>query len=709
MFFAFFAVTYASLVQQQLSEHPATKVITMLQGLQEQIKEEGQEETHLYGKFTYWCSETIKDKEKSIKEYEETISVATSTIQALTEDIAALESELTALEGELEKDSASKETMQKERDDANVLYMDNKGDLEMTIDAVGQAITALEASKPSMFLQQDWRKAPAVQKAGLLSAFSADNKVVAKLLKASQEQPGDPNADKFEERTGREETYSFKGGDVIEMLKTLKLQFEDQLKDLNTAEAKATSAHKLADAAKEDEIESGGRAKDTKTEVKGAKGSDLSSAESTLSEATSARDADQTVLDETKQLCHERKEEYERRSKTRADEIEAMGKAIEILSKVTGVRTPESKGITLLQVAKKISDPKAQIVNLLRKAGNTKQTAALAKLADKIAALGKNGQTPGSGTFDQIKNMIQKMIFHLMAEQKDEDDHKNWCDKELDTTAKMLEDKETKRDTLQASIDVLTQEIADLGVKIKENTEAVATMQTEIAEETAEREAEKAENTATIKDAQQAQTAVSQAIAVLSEFYKGTGMMEKESWELNQMHANVRRVKAAPGETELPEPNPELFESPYKGSSEGAGVVGMLEGIAENFALMETNAKADETEQSDEFEKWMTDTKIAISEKQKDTEMKTARMERQKEKLVSKTDDFSHNKKELEATVQYEADLQHACVDGDSTYEDRKAARTKEIEALKEAQDILEKAFDEPAEEGPAEEAPPAF
>ena len=38
-------------------------------------------------------------------------------------------------------------------------------------------------------------------------------------------------------------------------------------------------------------------------------------------------------------------------------------------------------------------------------------------------------------------------------------------------------------------------------------------------------------------------------------------------------------------------------------------------------------------------------------------------------------------------------------MDGDSTYEDRKAARTKEIEALKEAQDILEKAFDEPAEE----------
>ena len=36
-------------------------------------------------------------------------------------------------------------------------------------------------------------------------------------------------------------------------------------------------------------------------------------------------------------------------------------------------------------------------------------------------------------------------------------------------------------------------------------------------------------------------------------------MVEKEAWELNQMHAHVRRIKAAPGETA--EPEPELFES----------------------------------------------------------------------------------------------------------------------------------------------------
>ena len=45
-------------------DHPATKIISMIQKLQEQVKEEGAEDTHVYGKFTYWCDETIKEKNK---------------------------------------------------------------------------------------------------------------------------------------------------------------------------------------------------------------------------------------------------------------------------------------------------------------------------------------------------------------------------------------------------------------------------------------------------------------------------------------------------------------------------------------------------------------------------------------------------------------------------------------------------------------------
>jgi len=356
---------------------------------------------------------------------------------------------------------------------------------------------------------------------------------------------------------------------------------------------------------------------------------------------------------------------------------------------VTGVRAPEDKGVTFLQ---KVDDPSAKIVNLLRQAASKSKAKELTKLADRIAAL--STQTPGSGVFDQIKNMIEKMIFHLMSEQKDEDDHKNWCDKETDQTTKMKEDKEGKRDELQASIDQLTAEIESLSNSIKENSVFIADTEAEIEQATTQRNEEKTENAATIKDAQEAQTAVSQAIAVLEDFYKSTGEVEKEAWEFTQLKA-VRRHRS--------EPEPELWtggeEGAYTGTSGGADVIGLLTNIATDFASMEAAARADETTQQNEYDEWLTSAQIDKSQKQKDSEMKEARKQRLGEKLEAKTADFNHNKKELEATVQYESDLQHACVDGDSTYEDRKAARTQEIEALREAQKILEDAFKEPAEE----------
>merc|ERR1719262_1610525 len=151
-----------------------------------------------------------------------------------------------------------------------------------------------------------------------------------------------------------------------------------------------------------------------------------------------------------------------------------MEEAVEVLEKVTGVRTPESKGISLIQLnAQKYpkGDVRKAVVNLLKKAGNTKATHALAKLADKIEAL---KQTPGSEVFDQIKNMIQKMIFHLMSEQKDEDDHEAWCAKELDQTKKMEDDKKDRKLKFQADIDQLNAEITSLSNSISQCDQNVA-------------------------------------------------------------------------------------------------------------------------------------------------------------------------------------------------------------------------------------------
>merc|ERR1719478_1486073 len=132
---------------------------------------------------------------------------------------------------------------------------------------------------------------------------------------------------------GGTRTYDFKSGGVIEILKQLRTKFEDELEEANKAETAADSAWKLADAA--------------------------------------ARDAATAVLTDTEATCRTRASEFEDRMKTRAGETEAMDQAIEILGKIVHTRTKGDQ-FSLAQTVsflQKSNDPRAKIVNLLRKAG----------------------------------------------------------------------------------------------------------------------------------------------------------------------------------------------------------------------------------------------------------------------------------------------------------------------------------------------------
>merc|ERR1719174_2104635 len=121
--------------------------------------------------------------------------------------------------------------------------------------------------------------------------------------------------------------------------------------------------------------------------------------------------------------------------------------------------------------------------------------------------------------FSKVKKMIKDLIVRLMEEANEEAEHKGWCDVELSTNAKTRKDKTMTVETLHAEIDELETSIAALTEQIAELTKAVAELGAAMAKATEIRAAEKAKNTETIKDAQDAQTAIAQALVVLKEFY----------------------------------------------------------------------------------------------------------------------------------------------------------------------------------------------
>merc|ERR1719253_140028 len=169
--------------------------------------------------------------------------------------------------------------------------------------------------------------------------------------------------------------------------------------------------------------------------------------------------------------------------------------------------------------------------------------------------------------------MIKDLIVRLMEEANEEAEHKGWCDTELSTNEQTRKEKTAAVETLHAEIDELKASIAKLTQEITDLTKEIADSDAAVAKATEIRQKEKEENTVTIKDSQDAQTAVAQAVAVLKEFY------EKAAEATSFVQA------------------PEIFDSPYTGmQSEHGGVVGMLEVIQSDFARLETDTKAAEAE-----------------------------------------------------------------------------------------------------------------
>merc|ERR1719172_344790 len=305
-------------------------------------------------------------------------------------------------------------------------------------------------------------------------------------------------------------------------------------------------------------------------------------------------------------------------------------------------------------------------MNLLKQVATKAHSKALEKLASEIATY--------DGPFDKIKQMIQKMIFRLMAEQKDEDDHKNWCDLELEKTNSSKINKEDKIEALSAKIDDAQATIQKLLEDIKAANEMIADIDAHVAEGTEIREIGKKENALALADAESAQKAVANAVSVLRDFYKNSGEVPKEPWEFLQ------------GPVELPE-NPATWDSSYTGvadpTAQPDGIISVMEEVASDFAKMEAETKAQEEADQKAYDDEMSELAIEKATRKKESKRLT-------DKVEAMTKTKKHVGDELYATEQYMKDLQPACVNGDSTYEDRKAARSKEIDALQQAQGILE-------------------
>merc|ERR1719272_2162208 len=155
-----------------------------------------------------------------------------------------------------------------------------------------------------------------------------------------------------------------------------------------------------------------------------------------------------------------------------------------------------------------------QVVQILKSLGSVAHSFAFSQMASMAS----------SDPFVKIRGLIEDMISKLVKEAEEEATQKAFCDAEMGKSKTSQDEKTATLGKLSARIDGATSTIA-------ENTEAIRTLEAEVAEidraqaeATAIRTKEHDDYSQASKDFKDSAEAVAKAIEVLKNFYEGSFM-----------------------------------------------------------------------------------------------------------------------------------------------------------------------------------------
>merc|ERR1719214_118155 len=660
---ALLLVVGGSALNERSKVTPIQKVLTLMEELKAKgIKEKNAEETR-FSAFAQWCQNTKKAKNGEIDAGNQKIE----TLNAEIEKARVLISQLTDRILELEEDVGR---WKKDQKSASTVREAERADFTATVTDYTESIDAVAGATSVLKKQAYDRKQAALIQSSLIQVRSlklvpaASKKALTSFLQQAPE---------LDVSAPEANAYEFQSGGVVDMLEKLNDEFSQKKTELEKDELAAQQAFEQIFQQLADNIENAEFEIAKKTKHRAQTEEAKAEAEGDLAQTTADRDEDQKYLDDTVALCTQKTSDFESRQKLRGEELEAISKAIDIISSQAVAGSGEKHLPALIQMQKKagalaqlrssqMSPVQEKVVSFLNEQSRKSGSRLLSEMALSAQA----------NPFGKVKKMIKDLIVKLMEEATSETEHKGWCDTEL-TTNKQTRDKKTAEvNELNSDIEDLTATIAELTQDIADLTAAVKELDAAMAKETEERNEAKATNTQTIKDAKAAQVAVEEAMAVLKDFYAKSA----EATSFAQQPASDA---------------PETFEKPYKGLlAEGGNVVDFLEVILSDFSRLESETAAAEAEEEDEYKTFMFESKKDKALKENEIKLKSGTKTDKESALQQAQADLKVTKEQLDKALEYYEKLKPTCVDSGITYEERVKRREEEIVSLQEALKILQ-------------------
>mmetsp|Transcript_112119 Transcript_112119/g.205772 ORF Transcript_112119/g.205772 Transcript_112119/m.205772 type:complete len:677 (+) Transcript_112119:71-2101(+) len=645
---------------------PVQKVVQLMKGMLEKGTSDMKAEQVMFAEYKQFCVDTHKAKQEAIADGAAAIEATQATIEKTTASTAKLGRQIAALDGDIGVWKGDEVAAKKVRAIEKAAYDALHKDYSESVDALMRAIEVLKKQSYDRKQKGSLVQITNLQKMSLIPKEAKH--AIDQFLAVGQEPEG------LEVTAPEANAYEFQSSSIIDMLNKLLDKFIDKRTETEKTEKNAISAYEVLMQDLANEISFATKTRTDKASEKAAKLQAKADAEGDLDGATATLAADTKYKSDLVATCELKAGAFESRQTLRAEELEAIQKAIAIIKTETVSGAGEKYLPTMLQQKKtgsalsqlragKHSDKvQEQAARYLAAQSKELNSRVLSMLAARVTRdpLGK------------VKKMIKDLIVKLMEEATEEAEHKGWCDTELSTNEQTRQEKTESVELLSAEIDQLKASTAKLAEDIATLTQEVADLDKAMAEATEIRQKEKAKNAQTVADSKEAQTAVAQALTVLNEFYAKAA----EATALLQ-----RRGHQEP---------PPIFEDAYTGmTGESGGVIGMLQVIESDFARLQADTESDEATSQKEYEQFMEDSRIDKAAKSTDITNKTAKKTDETQALAVKSKDLEGTQKELTAAIAYFDKLKPSCIDAGVVYDDRVARRKEEIESLQEALKIL--------------------
>jgi len=611
-----------------------------------------------------------------------------SSINKLTDEAKKLGEDISKLNNQIAKHEADMKARKNTRAKEHAAYVEESTDYAESVSALGRAVEVMSkhdssASSAAALLQVSQSSRLPEKAQDLIAAF------------LGEDSEGDDYA--APEANG----YEAQSGGIVSMLKNLLDEFRSQKSKCDKEEANAKHAFDMVMMDLADTVAGANRDASAKssTKSKHQEKTALNKKQKTSTELVKVED--EGTLKDVVAQCTEKKFSFEEKQQLRADEIEAIGKAIEIMSSsdvnsfiqqaaVVG-RRMMANSFAQLRSGSQAASIRHEVRDFIAGESRRLKSHTLSLLVERLEA----------DPFAKIKGLIGDMVERLMKEANEDAEHEGFCDTEMGkskiTRTQLTED----IDSLMASLEDGKSEIMSLSESNEELSTGISDINAAKGKATTMRTAEKKKNAETVSDAEAAIKAVDAATAVLKDFYKkaseatalvqggGTAKALANGIKMGSDEWDSLASSAAPVDKGHKE-GMQTFGDNFKGNQDGAtGVLAMIDVIRSDFANLAADTTAGEASAVKAFDDFNVESKRNLAMKAKKMELNEADKATAEKKLREDTKDLASNQESLIAADKYYAKLSQQCAAPTSTYEERAKARAAEIQSLKEALKML--------------------